>query len=565
MQENQTNSNNNLNSYTNSERTSTSNETKNSNPVDVKSTSSTDSFVYIPDNKTQNQIISELEKYALLGDIDAQYNLADRYYIGSCVERDIFKALYWYEKSAEQGHIEAIASLCEFYLESEFKDYFNDDVDVEKHLLKVISFCESAVEREFPWATDYLKQLHCILADIYIDGLFDTHTDINNALELFLKIVEEGNGNSVLYKEIANIYYKQQNYPEALKWYIELAKEGDDEAKDMADYIYHSKGRPHNPEDEIKWIKNAVELGYSEAQAELGANYCSGWDVSQDYVKGIKLLTAAIKNGSEIAITELMQRIYMLTKEAEQGNASAQYQLGQAFLCKDCLDISKTDAIRWFTKAAEQGYGPAQYQLGKMYFYGDGINADPIKSKEWFSKAAEWYINNTDTNNPENLYIKGIIFLNGYGVSLNESQALEFFTEAAKQGYGPAQYELGVMLLMGDIITPDPSKSNMWFTKAAEWYTKTAEEGDPEAQCVLGKMYLYGYGVIKDQIASSEWLLKAAQQDIKEAQYLMGLLNLRGNDELQDKFMAKYWLSKATIHGGYYGEMARMTIRDMDE
>ncbi len=47
------------------------------------------------------------------------------------------------------------------------------------------------------------------------------------------------------------------------------------------------------------------------------------------------------------------------------------------------------EAIKSITKAAEQGDATAQYNLGKMYFKGQGVTQDYKESAKWFTKAAE--------------------------------------------------------------------------------------------------------------------------------------------------------------------------------
>ena len=49
-----------------------------------------------------------------------------------------------------------------------------------------------------------------------------------------------------------------------------------------------------------------------------------------------------------------------ISHEAEQGSASAQYQLGVLYANGDNLTQSDEDAVQWFRRAAEQGHTLAQ-------------------------------------------------------------------------------------------------------------------------------------------------------------------------------------------------------------
>ena len=55
--------------------------------------------------------IRDLINQSAQGDIEAQYNLGKRYYHGDGVEQDYEQAVYWLQKAAEQGHVEAKAQL----------------------------------------------------------------------------------------------------------------------------------------------------------------------------------------------------------------------------------------------------------------------------------------------------------------------------------------------------------------------------------------------------------------------------------------------------------------------
>ncbi len=46
-------------------------------------------------------------------------------------------------------------------------------------------------------------------------------------------------------------------------------------------------------------------------------------------------------------------------------------------------------AFEWYKKSAEQGDASAQFNIGIMYYYGDGITLDEKKSAYWMKKAYE--------------------------------------------------------------------------------------------------------------------------------------------------------------------------------
>ena len=47
------------------------------------------------------------------------------------------------------------------------------------------------------------------------------------------------------------------------------------------------------------------------------------------------------------------------------------------------------EAVKWYRKAAEQGNAIAQYNLGQNYRLGRGVSVDLTQAKYWYEKAAE--------------------------------------------------------------------------------------------------------------------------------------------------------------------------------
>ena len=75
---------------------------------------------------------------------------------------------------------------------------------------------------------------------------------------------------------------------------------------------------------------------------------------------------------------------------AEEGNAEAQYELGDCYLSGITGEgKNMIEAARWFRKAAAQGHAKAQYKLGLCYYYGKGLPENKTEAGKWFRKAAE--------------------------------------------------------------------------------------------------------------------------------------------------------------------------------
>ncbi len=76
---------------------------------------------------------------------------------------------------------------------------------------------------------------------------------------------------------------------------------------------------------------------------------------------------------------------------AEQGDAEAQFNLGEMYHRGQGVPEDDGEAIRWYLLAADQGSlfsKYAQYALGEMYSRVKGVKEDLIQAHMWFTLAA---------------------------------------------------------------------------------------------------------------------------------------------------------------------------------
>ena len=118
---------------------------------------------------------------------------------------------------------------------------------------------------------------------------------------------------------------------------------------------------------------------------------------------------------------------------AEQGVASAQFELGLMYAEGEGVPEDDAEALRWCRLAAEQGYAPAQHYLGHMYYNGEGVPKDDAEALRWYRLAAE-------------------------------------------QGYAYAQFNVGRMYARGEGGVPEDA------VNAYAWYSIAAAQGNPSAK-----------------------------------------------------------------------------------
>ena len=73
---------------------------------------------------------------------------------------------------------------------------------------------------------------------------------------------------------------------------------------------------------------------------------------------------------------------------AEQGNAEAQFMLGNLYREGLGVPLSDTKAVTWYWLAADEGHAHAQLSLGIMYATGRGVTQDIVLAHMWFELAA---------------------------------------------------------------------------------------------------------------------------------------------------------------------------------
>ncbi len=72
---------------------------------------------------------------------------------------------------------------------------------------------------------------------------------------------------------------------------------------------------------------------------------------------------------------------------AEQGDADAQFNLGDLYDNGQGVPQDDAKAMKWYRKAAEQGLDVAQAVLGLMYAQGRGVTQDYVQAYMWFKLA----------------------------------------------------------------------------------------------------------------------------------------------------------------------------------
>ena len=114
-------------------------------------------------------------------------------------------------------------------------------------------------------------------------------------------------------------------------------------------------------------------------------------------------------------------------KQAEQGDATAQFNLGYKYDFGEGVVEDNEAAAKWYRLAADQGDADAQYNLGVLYFFGEGVAEDKEAAVKWYRLAAE-------QGDADGQWALGFMYDNGEGVAEDNEAAVKWFRLAAAQG-----------------------------------------------------------------------------------------------------------------------------------
>ena len=112
------------------------------------------------------------------------------------------------------------------------------------------------------------------------------------------------------------------------------------------------------------------------------------------------------------------------------------------------------------SKSAEQGDVTAQYNLGVHYSNGDGVLQDDAEAARWYRLAVDQGLAEAQRN-------LGFMYREGRGVPQDDAEVVRWHRLAADQGDVDAQSNLGAMYDLGYGVPQDSVLTHMWFNIAS--------------------------------------------------------------------------------------------------
>jgi TPR repeat protein len=447
----------------------------------------------------QMQYLDDCRQAAERGDAEAQYRLGRE-------EKSPDKALYWYNKSAEQGHINAQFDLAQTNQEQAVYWYRqiaerkitelkidNTQFDLNKRKNET----QDNYEKRMTWYRQNLKKTY-IEAQFNLAYAYDNGEGINQddkqAVYWYRKAAENGHKRAQFF--LGNAYYEgqfvPQNYQQAVYWYQQAAQDtdilkggekGDTDAQFNLAYAYQ-KGEGIY-QDDGKAIYWYAKVANAEAQLQIGKIYDKA-EMIQDYEQLISWYRELEVNNyisgydSDHDKKNINQR---LDKEKAR---YAQY-FGPKGYKKHIVSKCKNKATDCYQEAIKRGSSKALLYIG--------IQQDNDESIRSLCQIAV----NTIIDNEEYDELEL--------TEEDDEKAISLLQNQAEQGLFVAQTVLAYLYKTGNAIPQDKQKALFWFEKAAQ-------QQDIVAQYWLGKIYHE-----QQQLQKAQEYFQKASQNHQDREY----------------------------------------------
>ncbi|MDO4221785.1 MAG: tetratricopeptide repeat protein [Akkermansia sp.] len=495
-----------------------------------------------------SEAVKWLRKAAERNHAEAQFRLGQLYLAGTGVDMNRLEAAKWFRLAANQGHENAKMALASCSVTPEVAKPTVPGGNHVEHLRPTKKLGEAAEALRMAWR--------------YRQG--GGVGDGPKVIESFRKAAELGHPQAQYALALSHMFgwCVAKDKQEAVKWLREAADRGYLLAPYKLGCCYYlGEGVPMDRQEAERWFRKAAErndfdaLVYFEAHrvitdekdretdaamwfatsaAESESNYQLVRQAESGDAKAQFLLGGRYWKGGDVGLDK-REAAGWWSLAAEQGNADAQCSLALYYWGNNGTGGNLPEAVYWFGKSAEQGHDIAQHFLGQCYWMGKGVTMDKQEAAKWWRKAAE-------QGNAHSQLSLGLCYLTGQGVTMDKQEVYKWWRKSAEQGNADAQCGIGCCFHDGEGVPKD-------YAEAVKWWRKAAEQGHAQAQRNLAECYYWGDGVDLDEQEAAKWWSKAAQNGDAKAQFCLGSCYKAGKGVRSDDQEAVKWWRKSASQG----------------
>lgn len=199
------------------------------------------------ENNDFEKTFTILMPLAKAGNLEAQILIADLYFSGLGVERDVAEAAKWYRPSAEQGNPVAQNNLASCI--------------ADENPEKAIKWLIASAEQDFPFAQYALGDIYSGEIDYFPNDSVKKFRSDSLALKWYHEAA--AHGDNMAFHRLGEMYANgrgvAKDEEQAVKWYLKAAKNDHElSQKVLAQaYLEGLLGLPKDPEQAEYWLKKA--------------------------------------------------------------------------------------------------------------------------------------------------------------------------------------------------------------------------------------------------------------------------------------------------------------------
>jgi len=154
-------------------------------------------------------------------------------------------------------------------------------------------------------------------------------------------------------------------------------------------------------------------------------------------------------------------------------------------------------------------------------------------------------------------YNIGWMYLNGYGLRVNDSLALEWWHKASEQGHTDASFSIGMLYSLGEGEVPKDEN------KAIDFYLLAAEDGQDDAVTILQSMMLRNDRAIRSRMHSI--ITQHASLFGMKRQVKANKLNARNGPSVEDKIVAQLLKGQTVLEMFRQGTWSQVVVLGNEE
>lgn len=477
----------------------------------------------VPRNETQG--LSDIKLSAEKGYLRAEKFMA-AYYLDE--KNDPTKAFFWFKRAADKNDM-----LARMYVASAYLNGYG----VKKNKDMARRYITRAAQQDNALAQYELAQMF----------LASKHRKSHRlGISWLKKSAKQGNQHAqyalaMMYREGAD---RLARSPEkANEWIGKVAKHTHpDTAYLMGEYYNQSELLPERMKA-VDWYQKAVKAGHRDAKYKLGLMYLDPDINLNDKQGAFKLIESAASFGnknaqakladlyeqgigtnSNMQMAESWRNESKTTSEKEKRRATLAW-LSQGETIRNLLDKAKVAGVfkHWHNKQVKKegviNQNPSMSDIAKSDVFSPSLSITkpnsikiydlfdyigpvhtstqpgtklvlpsyPIPSKDLTRKQVKRIYAQARLGNREAQFKMAQLHENGIVVEKSIPLALSWYTEAAAQNYLKAEYNLGMIYLLG-------KGGDKNFGTALYWLNRSAFKGNTKAQYALAKIYESGLG-----------------------------------------------------------------------